>query len=668
MDCENNKQSNYVETKQRFFLGDSDDSDCEDEPPKRRFSFSESECSDDSIVGGVPTDLNFDDDSGLGMSIGESEHESIASNDSSQIVPLRPVNIGKGASRHEHKQQRTHRGKKHRFNDFYEMRDDHLGSGAYASVSTCISRSTGKEFAVKLVNKHEPGHTRSRILREVDVFKMCLGHQNIVQLIEWFEDEDHFYMIFEKMLGGPLLGQIQNKVCFNEQEAAQVAKDIANALKFLHSKGVAHRDLKPENVLCTSLDSVSPVKLCDLDLCSKPYVPSRRRSSRLHNVQSEPDLSSPVGSAEFLAPEVVEKFCGDAFLKYNRQCDLWSLGVIIYIMLCGYVPFFGSCEKADSCGWNEGKPCDSCQEDLFEKIRQGSFEFPSEEWDNISEDAKDLIRHLLVKDVRQRYTASDVLEHPWINSAPPTALNTANLLRKCSSRDLQQVTDHFNAINYFTSRLSSRVEETIPSLGSTPENEALLDTIESQKATEKDQSMDPSFYQNDMNQMPAYYPQMINMNGEWIYAPQMAQNSQYMQQPPYFYQQPYYMDCPVSCENNYYQQQNFMPQQVYQGMRHFETPNNQHSSGYHSMNGGNQVGHVNYVNHVNSNPNMMQGAFIPPQNDPQIDSKNFQSQHHRGSLSTAISQLQLETCQNAMVRQGSSGKEIHQTRETQVNV
>lgn len=654
-----------------FFLGDSDEeSDC-DEPPKRRFSFS-SECSDDSIVGGVPTNLNFDDDSGLGMSIGESEHESIASNDSAQIVPLRPVNIGKNG-RSEHKQHRTRRNKN--FDDFYEIIDDHLGSGAYASVSTCVSRSTGKEFAVKLVNKHEPGHTRSRILREVDVFKMCANHPNIVQLIEWFEDADHFYMVFEKMQGGPLLGQIQNKVCFNEQEAAQVTKDIANALKFLHSKGVAHRDLKPENVLCTSLDSVSPVKLCDLDLCSKPYVPSMRRASRqLHNVQSEPDLSSPVGSAEFLAPEVVEKFCGDALLKYNRQCDLWSLGIISYIMLCGYVPFYGECDKADSCGWNEGKPCNSCQENLFEKIRQGSFDFPAEEWDKISEDAKDLIRHLLVKDVRQRYTANDVLSHPWVSSAPPTQLNTANLLRKCSSRDLQQVTDHFNAINYFTSRLSSRVEETIPSLGSTPESESLLDVNQQKVEEEKKEFQSnesihqsdpnlngpppPNFYHNDMNQMPVYYPQMINMNGAWIYAPQMAQNSHigYAQQQPYYYQQqPYYMDCPAE-NNTHYYQQNFMPQQAYHQSTQFEPPTTHHSSGYHS------------IGHVNSNPNM-QGAFVPPNGQPenkQIDAKNFQQ--HRGSLATAISQLQLESCQNAMVRQGSSGKEIHQTRETQVNV
>jgi MAP kinase interacting serine/threonine kinase len=199
------------------------------------------------------------------------------------------------------------------------MQDDHLGSGAYATVQTCVSHATGEEYAVKRVNKHETGHTRSRILREVEIFKLCRNHPNIVQLIEWFEDSDYYYMVFEKMQGGPLLSQIQNKVCFSEQEAAQVTKNIANALKFLHSKHIAHRDLKPENILCCSNSSVAPVKLCDLDLASKPSIHGIRRASRqLQNVQSEPDLSSPVGSAEFLAPEVVETFVGEA-LKYNRQ-------------------------------------------------------------------------------------------------------------------------------------------------------------------------------------------------------------------------------------------------------------------------------------------------------------------------------------------------------------
>ena len=360
---------------------------------------------------------------------------------------------------HHHYAQKA---KKWHFKDYYKLVDDHLGSGAYASVKTAINLTTGKEYAVKLVNKHEYGHTRSRIMREVQIFKLCKNHPNIVQLVEWFEDESCFYMVFEKMRGGPLLNHIQRKVCFTEQEASLVTRDIANALKFLHDRGIAHRDVKPENILCTEHDKISPVKLCDLDLASKPFVNENGRN--MHSVQSEPDLASPVGSAEFMAPEVVDAFVGEA-LKYDKRCDMWSLGVIIYIMLCGYPPFYGECER-DNCGWDQGESCPDCQAALFQRIQGGNFDFPDEEWKHISADAKDLIRHLLVRNVRQRYTADDVLAHPWvIRGAPKTPLQTAtNLSRNDSARDVHQMNEHFlmmNRISPMIARLSSRLDAAV---------------------------------------------------------------------------------------------------------------------------------------------------------------------------------------------------------------
>lgn len=466
--------------RQRFFVGESDSEDEDGHQYSQhqgRTSISGSETSEDSnvVIGFAPTAF-LDDDSGLGMrnSLETEEEErtpDFSQLSTNQILPLRSVNIGNKAV---NTNEQNKRNRRRHFNDFYQLTDEFLGSGAYASVQTCIQLSSGKEFAVKLVDRHEVGHTRSRILREVEIFKMCRGHPNFVQLVEWFASEDYFYLVFEKMRGGPLLKHIQQKVCFTEQEASLVTRDIANALKFLHEHGVAHRDLKPENVLCTADgDGLFPVKLCDLDLASKPNP--RRNSRPLPNVQSQPDLASPVGSAEFLAPEVVDAFHHDG-IQYDKRCDLWSLGVLVYILLCGYPPFIGECDR-ENCGWAQGKPCNDCQDNLFRRIQRGEFDFPEEEWANISQDAKELISHLLVKNVRERYTAVDVLNHPWIRHAPETPLHhvASNLFRNDSARDVQQMNEHFNVMNRFAvARLSSRLEETIPSLNSTPEDEQHL--------------------------------------------------------------------------------------------------------------------------------------------------------------------------------------------------
>ncbi|KAI6242935.1 BMA-MNK-1, isoform u [Aphelenchoides fujianensis] len=474
---DNNKSHAFENKRRQFFVGESD-SEIEDNE-EQEFGRKErrpSASSADSLVGFVPTAFVDDDDSGLGgMGSLEFEEDEELPRDFSavstnQIVPLRSVNIGgsKGPSASD-EQKKKHR--RRQFSEFYELKDDFLGQGAYASVQTCVELASGKEFAVKLIDRHEPGHTRSRVLREVEIFKMVRGHPNFVQLHEWFSDEDTFYLVFEKMRGGPLLKHIQRKVCFTELEASLVIRDIANALKFLHDRGIAHRDLKPENVLCThDDDGFLPVKLCDLDLASKP---SPRRSSRpLHNVQSQPDLASPVGSAEFLAPEVVDAFHHDG-AAYDRRCDLWSLGVLVYILLCGYPPFYGQCSR-ENCGWAQGQSCNDCQENLFQRIQRGEFDFPEEEWADISDEAKELISHLLIKNARDRLTAEDVLNHPMRPRLPLHHV-PSNLFRKDSSvRDMAQLNEHFQVMSRFAGRMSSRFEEAIPSANSTPEDEQHL--------------------------------------------------------------------------------------------------------------------------------------------------------------------------------------------------
>lgn len=208
----------------------------------------------------------------------------------------------------------------------------------------------------------------------------------------------------------------------------------------MHAKGIAHRDLKPENILCVDAEDLFPVKICDLDLGS-----GIRFQASVSSPLATPQLLTPVGSAEFMAPEVVEAFIGDNdAVAYDKRCDLWSLGVIMYILLCGYPPFYGKC--GGDCGWERGDNCSACQHLLFQSIQEGEYEFPEAEWGHISDDAKQLIRSLLVKKARARLSAADVLRHPWLRYASDDqALPTpAVIKRNDSARELSQFAESAN--------------------------------------------------------------------------------------------------------------------------------------------------------------------------------------------------------------------------------
>merc|ERR1711990_1313040 len=329
------------------------------------------------------------------------------------------------------------------FQELYRLTGEVLGQGAYAIVQTCVNIYTEVEYAVKIIDK-VPGHSRQRVFKEIDTFYHCRGHKNIIQLIEYFEEPDRFYLVFEKIDGGQLLDHIQNRVKFTEKEASYVIRDLASALQFLHKKGIAHRDLKPENVLCEYEDQLCPVKLCDFDLGS-----GIKFNSQLTSPISTPALLTPVGSAEFMAPEVVEAFMDDSErdLAYDKKCDLWSLGIIMYILLCGYPPFSGNC--GSQCGWNQGEPCNACQELLFHSIQDGHFDFPHTEWRDISGEAKDLISKLLVKDARQRLSAEMVLSHPWVKYGGPSKVlvTPQNIKRNNSARELSAFAESAMAVN-----------------------------------------------------------------------------------------------------------------------------------------------------------------------------------------------------------------------------
>jgi MAP kinase interacting serine/threonine kinase len=389
----------------------------------------------DSLSAAV--DMSVSPDSPLSMSLDQCSPPSplaTTATDSDSAGNGSPGDAVAGSKRRRRKKKRLCESlSTARFKDIYYLTGDVLGEGSYGRVETCINMLYDTEYAVKLINKSDWCFSRAKVLKEVEIYYLCQGQQHIIQLIEYFEEEDYFYLVFEKMNGGPLLDQIQRRVKFTEEEAVKIIRDLASALKFLHQRGIAHRDLKPENVLCVSAESPWPIKLCDFDLCSG-----------VHQSLTTPLLQSPVGSAEYMAPEVVNAFHSTPYdrddddddFSYDKRCDLWSLGVLAYVLLCGYLPFAAAtCEDVD-CGWETGEAeCAACQKSLFRSICSGELVFPdSHSWASVSYEAKDLISRLLVRAASQRLEAEAVLEHPWIvGGGSSAAVETPSVLRRQTS-------------------------------------------------------------------------------------------------------------------------------------------------------------------------------------------------------------------------------------------
>ena len=185
-----------------------------------------------------------------------------------------PIALASGESREKYSNANAKRTKKKRkqrislptsFHDLYKMTGEELGEGSYGRVETCVNLLTGVEYAVKIIQKTPGTFIRSKLLKEIEVFHICRGHPNIIQLVEYFEEEEIFYLVFEKINGGSLLNHIQRRTFFSERETREIIFEQAKAIQHLHDKGIAHRDIKPENVLCLNSNSPFPLKLCDLD-------------------------------------------------------------------------------------------------------------------------------------------------------------------------------------------------------------------------------------------------------------------------------------------------------------------------------------------------------------------------------------------------------------------
>ncbi|KAJ4767200.1 Calcium-dependent protein kinase family protein [Rhynchospora pubera] len=280
-----------------------------------------------------------------------------------------------------------------------------LGRGQFGITHLCTHKVTGEKYACKIIAKRKLVNKEDieDVRREVQIMYHLAGQPNIVELKGAYEDKQSVHLVMELCAGGELFDRIIAKGHYTERAAASLLRTIVQIIHTCHSMGVMHRDLKPENFLLLSKDEDAPLKATDFGL-----------SVFFKEGEVFKDI---VGSAYYIAPEVLKR-------KYGPEADIWSIGVMLYILLCGVPPFWAESEHG-----------------IFNAILRGHVDFTSEPWPSISSGAKDLVRKMLNSDPKQRLTALQVLDHPWIKEdgeAPDTPLDNAVLSRLKQFRAMNQ--------------------------------------------------------------------------------------------------------------------------------------------------------------------------------------------------------------------------------------
>ncbi|XP_070183126.1 calcium/calmodulin-dependent protein kinase type II delta chain-like isoform X2 [Littorina saxatilis] len=264
-----------------------------------------------------------------------------------------------------------------KFNDIYELKEE-LGKGAFSIVRRCVQKATGLEFAAKIINtKKLSARDHQKLEREARICRL-LKHPNIVRLHDSIQDEGYHYLVFDLVTGGELFEDIVAREFYSEADASHCMQQILESVNYCHLHGIVHRDLKPENLLLASKAKGAAVKLADFGLAIE--------------VQGDQQAwFGFAGTPGYLSPEVLRKD------PYGKPVDVWACGVILYILLVGYPPF-----------WDED------QHRLYAQIKAGAYDYPSPEWDTVTPEAKHLINSMLTVNPAKRITASEALKHPWI--------------------------------------------------------------------------------------------------------------------------------------------------------------------------------------------------------------------------------------------------------------
>uniref|UniRef100_A0A8C1L7L6 calcium/calmodulin-dependent protein kinase n=1 Tax=Cyprinus carpio TaxID=7962 RepID=A0A8C1L7L6_CYPCA len=322
-----------------------------------------------------------------------------------------------------------------RFTDEYQLYEE-LGKGAFSVVRRCVKKSTGQEYAAKIINtKKLSARDHQKLEREARICRL-LKHPNIVRLHDSIAEEGFHYLVFDLVTGGELFEDIVAREFYSEADASHCINQILESVSHIHQHDIVHRDLKPENLLLASKMKGAAVKLADFGLAIE--------------VQGDQQAwFGFAGTPGYLSPEVLRKD------PYGKPVDIWACGVILYILLVGYPPF-----------WDED------QHKLYQQIKAGAYDFPSPEWDTVTAEAKNLINQMLTINPAKRITADQALKHPWVCQRSTVASmmhrqETVECLRKFNARrKLKPQTNNSKNSVVSSSTKDSSISSTAP-MGST---------------------------------------------------------------------------------------------------------------------------------------------------------------------------------------------------------